>query len=82
MMRKTLIVLLLGTLLATSSGCRVGQCLRYAWNSRFRPERNMLIQPYMVCDPCCDPCGSGVVVSSDPCGCGTAALPPGVTVTN
>jgi len=85
MMKKTLIVLFLGTLLATLGGCRVGQCLRYAWNSRFHPERNMLVQPYVVADPCCDPsdpCGGGVVISSDSCGCGAPALPPSTTVVN
>jgi len=69
-MKKLMILLVFGTLLVGMTGCHVTECWRYAWNSRFHPERNAPpAQPCVVADPC-DPCG-------DPCGCGAPMVTPG-----
>jgi hypothetical protein len=61
-MKKLMILLVFGALLAGTTGCHVAECWRYAWNSRFHPERNAPpAQPCVIADPCCDPC-------ADPCG--------------
>jgi hypothetical protein len=64
-MKKLLLLFALVVLLGGASGCRgrVIECWRYAWNSRFHPERNIrYTEPQMMmADPCCDPC-------ADPCG--------------
>jgi hypothetical protein len=73
-MKKLMMLLVCGILLLGTSGCHIADCWRYAWNSRFHPERNA--QPTQrsvtVVDPCdpCDPCG-------DPCGGGTQMVVPG-----
>jgi hypothetical protein len=66
MMKKLTLIMVFGTLLGVASGCHVGECWRYAWNSRFHPERNAAACPNCVdpcdpCDPCGDPCGTTVV---------------------
>ncbi|NLF07794.1 MAG: hypothetical protein GX594_07410 [Pirellulaceae bacterium] len=68
-MKRLLLFTLLALMLGGLSGCRVAECWRYAWNSRFHPERNVIVtEPVMMVDPCCDPC-------ADPCGtsCGAPA---------
>ncbi|MBN1394852.1 MAG: hypothetical protein JW959_07505 [Pirellulales bacterium] len=77
-MRKILALAVFMMMLGAFGGCRVAECWRYAWNSRFHPERNVIVEdPCVVVDPCCDPC-------CDPCGsscasCGTNAC--GIPVT-
>ena len=81
-MKRLLVLAALGTLLGVAGGCRVGECWRYAWNSRFHPERNVRMQPCVMADPCSDPCygGETVVTPAMPgpgCGCGGSAVMPG-----
>jgi hypothetical protein len=71
-MKKLMILMVFGALLAGTTGCRVAECWNYAWNSRFHPERNApRAQPCVV-----DPCDS-VVGESTGCGCGYNA--PNIT---
>ena len=67
-MKRLLVLTVFFVLLGGASGCQVAECWRYAWNSRFHPERNVIVaDPVVMVDPCGDPCG-------DPYGgCGTAA---------
>ena len=69
-MKRLLVITVFIVLVGGASGCRVAECWRYAWNSRFHPERNVIVaDPVVMVDPCCDPSG-------DPCGsggCGTSA---------
>ena len=65
-MKRLTILLVFGILLVATSGCHVGECWRYAWNSRFHPERNAPpAQPCVAveeCNPCNDPCAGGATV--------------------
>jgi hypothetical protein len=68
-MKRLMMYAVLGALLAGTTGCRVAECWRYAWNSRFHPQQQQ--QAVIVSDPCamespCDSCGGGTIVSS-PC---------------
>ncbi len=66
-MKKLTILTILSLTFVAASGCRVAECWRWAWNSRFHPERNA--QPVLVadpCDPCCDPCAGGTTVVPGP----------------
>jgi hypothetical protein len=75
-MKKLLLLFALVVLLGGASGCRgrVIECWRYAWNSRFHPERNIrYTEPQMMYDPCGDPCFD----PCDPCG-GTVVSGPTV----
>ncbi|MEN6457653.1 MAG: hypothetical protein ABFC63_01875 [Thermoguttaceae bacterium] len=89
-MKKLLLLTVLGTLLGVSGGCRIGECWRYAWNSRFHPERNCKQQTCVMVDPCDDPCSGETVITSEPttvvtpapsggcnCGGGSGAVMPG-----
>lgn len=70
-MKKQLMLLAFGILMVAASGCHVGECWRYAWNSRFHPERNAPQgQTVIMGDPCdpCDPCGGGAPMAA-PCNC-------------
>jgi hypothetical protein len=59
-MKKSMLLLAFGILLAGTTGCHIGECWQYAWNSRFHPERNApAAQPCIVADPCDDPCAGG-----------------------
>ena len=70
-MKRLMMLLVCGILLVGATGCHVGECWTYAWNSRFHPERNAppAQQRCVVVDPC-DPCG-------DPCGNGSTMVVPG-----
>lgn len=63
-MKRLMMYAVLGALLAGTTGCRVAECWRYAWNSRFHPQQNVV-----VADPCA--CPTVCVTECDPCGCGT-----------
>jgi hypothetical protein len=68
-MKKLLTLIVLGSLVSMATGCRIAECWRYAWNSRF-PQRTQ--QTVVVSDPC--------VVESEcysPCAssCGSACTP-------
>ena len=74
--KRLLILMTLGTVLAVAGGCHVCECWDYAWNARFHPERNCAAQPCaqpctpcVVTDSCCTECGPTIVAPS-PCGCG------------
>jgi hypothetical protein len=74
--KRLLILSTLVTVLAIAGGCRVSECWSYAWNSRFRPERNNAAQPCMqtctpcvITDSCYSECGPTIVAPS-PVGCG------------
>jgi hypothetical protein len=66
-MKKLMILLAFGAMLAATTGCHMGECWTYAWNSRFHPERNaprcqQCQQQAVVvdsCDSCGDPCATG-----------------------
>lgn len=85
-MKRLLLTMIVGVSLS-AAGCHIGECWRYAWNSRFHPERNaQLCQPqYMMVDPCSDPCSDGAIVTTPTtgggCGCGTPTVTPGPMVT-
>lgn len=70
MMKKLMILMVFGTLFVGMIGCHAGECWRYAWNSRFHPERNAQAQTCVGTDGC-DPCGDGVpMTTTAPCPCG------------
>ena len=73
-MKRLLVLTVFVVLLGAASGCRIGECWRYAWNSRFHPERNVVpAQQVMMVDPCEESCG---VPCGDSCGgaCGAPAI--------
>jgi hypothetical protein len=61
-MKKLLIISALGMLLMAVGGCRVCECWREAWGSRFRPQPQQAVivteQPCVVTDSCNSPCSS------------------------
>jgi hypothetical protein len=60
-MRKLLTLMILGLLLGSMTGCRIGQCWREAWNSRFHPQPQQTVicsDPCVVSDSCASPCGT------------------------
>ena len=68
-MKRLLVLMVFGMLLGSATGCRIGECWRYAWNSRFPPRQTVVVtEPYVVSDPCCDPCAT-------PCGAATLMAP-------
>jgi hypothetical protein len=77
-MKKLMMLTVFGAMLAGMSGCHVGECWNYAWNSRFHPEKNAprVQQPSYVVEDSCD----GDVVSepavSSGCGCGARNVTP------
>ena len=76
-MKRVLIFMMLGMPFGAAAGCQVGECWRYAWNSRFCPERNVIVaQPCVVTDPCCDPCFD----PCNPCAIGAPMAVPGPIV--
>ena len=79
-MKKLMTLLVFGALLAGMSGCHVGECWEYAWNSRFHPERLApRAQPCVVVEQ--DPCGGETVVGSGSgCGCGAQNVVPGPVI--
>jgi len=58
-MKKLLLFASITLLLVGTSGCRIAECWRQAWQSRFGARQT---QTVVVADPCCDPC-----VVTDPC---------------
>ncbi len=72
-MKKLLAFTVLGLFLSGASGCRIGECWRQAWNSRFHPQPQQTVviaDPCVVTDSCSNPC-------SDPCGGGMPVITPG-----
>jgi hypothetical protein len=73
--KKQIMLLVLGVFVIAMTGCHAAECWRYAWNSRFHPERNAPPAQTVIvedpCDPCPDSCGGGC--SS----CGTTNVVPG-----
>jgi hypothetical protein len=69
-MRKLLSVIALGMLVGSMSGCRVAECWRYAWNSRFHPQQQQQQATVVVSEPCCvSDCCSSPCVTTSSCGC-------------
>lgn len=71
-MKRLILLMMFGMLLVGATGCRVAECWRYAWNSRFHPQPQPTVvvsEPCVVNDSCCNPC-------STPC-----AMPATVTPT-
>jgi hypothetical protein len=64
-MKRLMLLMLFGMLLGGATGCRVAECWRYAWNSRFHPQQQqqavVCSEPCVVSDSCASPC-------STPCG--------------
>ena len=72
-MKKLMMLMVLGAMLAGTTGCHIGECWTYAWNSRFHPERNApRTQQCVVVDPCdpCDACGSSAPMAAPCPSCG------------
>jgi hypothetical protein len=68
-MKKQMMLLAFGILLVGMTGCHVGECWNYAWNSRFHPERNApRAQQTIIVDECDDSCGGGMPMAA-PCNC-------------
>jgi len=60
-MRKLLALAVLSVLLGGAAGCRIGECWREAWRSRFcpQPQQTVIVsEPYVVTDACSNPCAS------------------------
>jgi hypothetical protein len=73
-MKRLMVLMIFGMLFGSATGCRIGECWRYAWNSRFPPRQNVVVtEPCVVSDPCCDPCSSPC---SSPCST-TPMITPG-----
>lgn len=64
-MKRLMILAVLGVLACGTAGCRIGECWRYAWNSRFHPQQQAVVvtEPCVVTDPCCNPCESPCTVA-------------------
>jgi hypothetical protein len=65
-MKKLLTLTLLGMMLGGLSGCRIAECWRYAWNSRFPPKTQQAVVVAEPCVVCEDPCESSCPCPS-PC---------------
>lgn len=79
-MKRLMILAVLGFLVSSTAGCRIGECWRYAWNSRFHPQQQQTVvvaEPCVVTDSCCEPCVSACA----PCGA-TPMIAPGPTVSH
>jgi hypothetical protein len=74
-MKRLMMMAFLGLMLGTMAGCHVGECWRWAWNSRFHPERNVQAAPCVVAEPYCDPCGGAMAPAA--CGGATPMITPG-----
>ncbi len=76
-MKKLLVLACFGMLIGAASGCRVCECWREAWNSRFHPQQQQAVvvsEPCVVTDSCCTPCAP----TASPCtsGCGASTTAP------
>ena len=68
-MKKLLILMAFGMLLSTTAGCRIAECWRYAWNSRFpqHTQQAMIVtDPCVVSDPCATPCCPAPAITTSP----------------
>ncbi len=74
-MKKLLALIVLGTRVTMATGCRIAECWRYAWNSRF-PQRTQ--QTVLVTDPCVVETDGCDTSCASPCGaaCGAPAPVP------
>jgi hypothetical protein len=74
-MKRLMIVAVLGLLVSSTAGCRIGECWRYAWNSRFHPQQQqqtvVVTEPCVMTESCCDPCSSPCA----PCGAAPMVAP-------
>lgn len=69
-MKKLIVVIAFGMLLSSAAGCRIAECWRYAWNSRFgnqQPQQTVIVsEPCVVADPCSTPCSTPTMVAPGP----------------
>lgn len=74
-MKRLLILAVLGIVVSSAAGCRIAECWKYAWNSRFPPKQQqqtiVVAEPACVvtdsCEsPCDSPCSSAPVITSTP----------------
>jgi hypothetical protein len=73
-MKRLMVLMIFGMLLCSATGCRIGECWRYAWNSRFPPRQTVVVaEPCVVTESCGNPCASPC---SSPCG-GATLMAPG-----
>jgi len=72
-MKRLMILAVLGILLSSAVGCRIAECWKYAWNSRFHPQQQQ--QTVVVAEPACvvtDTCASPC---ESPCAAAPAITP-------
>ena len=68
-MKKLLTLIVLGMLLSGSVGCRIAECWRYAWNSRFPKHTQQAVvvtDPCVVSDQCAAPCCGAPAITTSP----------------
>lgn len=73
-MKRLMILAVLGLMVSSTAGCRIGECWRYAWNSRFpaRQQQTVVVaEPCVMVDPCADACSS----PCSPCGPAPMVVP-------
>ena len=73
-MKRLMILVVLGLLVSSTAGCRIGECWKYAWNSRFPRQQQQTVvvaDPCVMVDPCSDPCSSACA----PCGAAPMVVP-------
>ena len=73
-MKRLMILAVLGLLVSSTAGCRIGECWRYAWNSRFHPQPQQTVvvaEPCVMADPCSDACSTPCA----PCGAAPMVVP-------
>ena len=74
-MKKLLALVVLSLMLSCAAGCRIGECWREAWRSRFcpQPQQSMVVsEPCVVSDSCCSPCATQCA----PCNAAPATMTP------
>jgi hypothetical protein len=60
-MKRLLVLMVFGMLLGGLNGCRICECWREAWCSRFRPQQQATVvvtEPCVVTESCCSPCST------------------------
>jgi hypothetical protein len=71
-MKKAFALVVLCVLFSGTAGCRIGECWREAWQSRFCPQQQRTVivaePPCVMSDSCASPCGTCAPCNAVPVG--------------